>query len=137
MDRIIKIKKGLKNNIIGSLLLWSSIAAITPIQASQQLFPPSDQERKEAREKRERAAEENRKQAQAMRQSFPPPNRRRREPNKQKTQPATGLTKEQWANMSPEKREKFKKENARRRAEHERQHRQQYNRTSGRPVGKP
>jgi hypothetical protein len=39
---IIKVKKGLRKNIMGSLLLGSSIVAITPAQASQGLFPPSE-----------------------------------------------------------------------------------------------
>ncbi|MDR0740185.1 MAG: hypothetical protein LBF34_00545 [Puniceicoccales bacterium] len=32
---IIKVKKGLRNNVIGGLLLGSSTAVITPAQASQ------------------------------------------------------------------------------------------------------
>ncbi|MDR2812307.1 MAG: hypothetical protein LBB05_00730 [Puniceicoccales bacterium] len=67
-NKIIKIKKELKNNIIGSLLLGSSIAAITQAQASQRLFPPSDREIQEVREKRERVARENKRLAEERRE---------------------------------------------------------------------
>jgi hypothetical protein len=48
--------------------LGSSTAAITPAQASQRLFPPSDQEREEARKKRERVAKENKRLAEERRE---------------------------------------------------------------------
>ncbi|MDR0740666.1 MAG: hypothetical protein LBF34_03080, partial [Puniceicoccales bacterium] len=38
------VRKGLRNNIIGSLLLGSSIAAITPTQAGQRSNPPPNRE---------------------------------------------------------------------------------------------
>jgi hypothetical protein len=43
-NKIVKIKKGLKNNIISSLLLGSSIAITMQAQASQRLFLPSEKE---------------------------------------------------------------------------------------------
>jgi hypothetical protein len=43
-NKIIKIKKGFKNNIISSFLLGSSIAITMQAQASQRLFPPSERE---------------------------------------------------------------------------------------------
>jgi hypothetical protein len=62
-NKIIKIKKGFKNNIISSLLLGSSIAITMQAQASQRLFPPSEREIREARENKKRVAEAEKKRA--------------------------------------------------------------------------
>jgi hypothetical protein len=54
---IIKARKGLRNNIIGSLLLGSSIVALTPAQAGQRSLSLAEKEMLEMRENRKRAAE--------------------------------------------------------------------------------
>jgi hypothetical protein len=54
---IIKVRKGLRNNIIGSLLLGSSIVATTPIQASQRPLSQAERERRAIREDDKRANE--------------------------------------------------------------------------------
>jgi hypothetical protein len=58
-NKIIKIKKELKNNIIGSLLLGSFIAAITQVQASQRHSQShhSSPPKKETQENREKDKE--------------------------------------------------------------------------------
>jgi hypothetical protein len=63
VNKIIKIKKSLRNNIISSLLCGSSIAITTQAQASQRLFPPSEREIREARENKKRVAEAEKKRA--------------------------------------------------------------------------
>ncbi|MDR2372182.1 MAG: hypothetical protein LBD60_03490 [Puniceicoccales bacterium] len=67
MNKIIKIKKNLRNNIIGSLLLGNSIAITMQTQASQRLFPPSEREIREARENKKRVAEAEKKRAEEER----------------------------------------------------------------------
>ncbi|MDR0740188.1 MAG: hypothetical protein LBF34_00560 [Puniceicoccales bacterium] len=49
---IIKVKKSLRNNTIGSLLLGSSTAVITPIQASQRALSLAEKEILEMQENR-------------------------------------------------------------------------------------
>jgi hypothetical protein len=55
INKIIKVKKGLRNNIMVSLLLGSSVAVITPIQASQRYSRGSrtPQPRRNVQENRE------------------------------------------------------------------------------------
>jgi hypothetical protein len=91
-NKIIKIKKGFKKNIIGGLLLGSSIAAITPIQASQRYSRGSN---------------------------LPPP---RREVPENRGRKMIGRTEEEgkkllekWANMTPEERAKEKRQEEKKR----------------------
>jgi hypothetical protein len=85
----IKVKKSLRNNIVGSLLLGSSIAIVMQVQASQQALSRAERERREIRENDKRAAEA----AEKM----------------------SGLNKEEWAAMTLEEQKKFMKANANRR----------------------
>jgi hypothetical protein len=86
---MIKVKKSLRNNIIGGFLLGSSIVATTPVQAGQQALSRAERERREIRENDKRAAE-----AAAQ---------------------MSGLNKEEWAAMTLEEQKKFMKANADRR----------------------
>jgi polyribonucleotide nucleotidyltransferase len=54
---IIKVKKGLRKNIMGSLLWGSFIAATTPAQATLRFISLAEQKRQEACENEKRAAE--------------------------------------------------------------------------------
>jgi aspartate oxidase len=81
MNESIKIKKGLKNSIIGGLLFGSSIAAITQVQANPRFLSPAERKKQEDHKKKQQADEA--------------------------TAKRSGLTKKEWDSMPLEKQKEF------------------------------